>query len=91
MRSDNELQSEYVVMCGKSIKITKNKNESVNVNLPKLKLPEFDGTTSWRTFREMFDEMIHFNKNLTDRAKAQYLKSVLKGEAASVLSCLGAH
>lgn len=59
--------------------------------MPKLKLPEFDGTTSWRTFRELFDEIVHCNQTLTDRAKAQYLKSVLKGDAASAISCLGAH
>lgn len=87
----NELQIKYVETCGKLIEITKNKNGNVNANLPKLKLPEFDGTTSWRTFRELFDEIVHFNNNLTDRAKAQYLKTVLKGEAATVVSCLGAH
>lgn len=87
----NDLQIKYVATCGKLIEITKNKNENMNANLPKLKLPEFDGTTSWRTFRELFDEIVHFNKSLTERAKVQYLKTVLKGEAAAIVSCLGAH
>lgn len=89
----NEIQAEFLTVCGKLIDIVESRNEKTNVNasLPKLKLPEFDGKSSWRDFRELFDEIVHNNSSLNERTKAQYLKTVLKGEAATVLSHLGAN
>lgn len=85
----NQLQAEYLSACGKLIDISKKKVETSQASLPKLKLPEFNGT-DWLAFRELFDEIVHNNDNLSEKAKAQYLKTVLKGEAALVMSRMGA-
>lgn len=86
----SELQSEFISACGKLTEITKKRSDGANANLPKLKLPDFDGKTSWLAFRELYDEIVHNNNQLSDKAKAQYLKTVLKGEAATVISFMGA-
>lgn len=88
----NKLQKEYVTVCGRlNDNIGEGNSGRSDTNLPKLKLPEFNGTGSWRNFKELFDEIVHNNKKLSDKAKAQYLKTVLTGEAATVVSCLAAN
>lgn len=84
----NELQKLYLKTCGKLNEVVDIGNERWDANLPKLKLPDFDGTTSWKAFKDIFDEIVHTRKGLSNRAKAQYLKTVLKGEAATVVSHL---
>ncbi|XP_035920072.1 uncharacterized protein LOC118517729 [Anopheles stephensi] len=56
---------------------------SINVRLPKIDLPTFDGdTTKWLTFRDRFVAMIDSSADIPSILKLQYLLSSLKSEAA---------
>ncbi|XP_053964104.1 uncharacterized protein LOC128867038 [Anastrepha ludens] len=58
-------------------------------NLPKLKLPSFDGShREWLDFRSMFSVMVDKNPALSDVEKFQYLRSSLTGGAASLVQSL---
>ncbi|XP_036141015.1 uncharacterized protein LOC118644996 [Monomorium pharaonis] len=60
-----------------------------NVNLPILKLPEFNGEYSkWIQFNDTFNAIIHNNNTLNITQKFYYLKSCLSGEAAQALDTL---
>lgn len=50
----NQLQATYLKVCGKLGEIIKSKNDKANVILPKLKLPEFDGSSSWICLMKLF-------------------------------------
>ncbi|KAK9694405.1 Protein of unknown function (DUF1759) [Popillia japonica] len=64
-------------------------NAVVNVKLPKIELPQFDGDyTSWQQFYDGFLAMIHNNNSLSNVQKLCYLKSQLRGEPANMLSSL---
>lgn len=59
------------------------------LELPKLKIPEFDGKISaWNNFHELFTEVIHKNVNINNAEKMHYLKSVVRGEAARLIAHL---
>lgn len=54
--------------------------------LPQITLPTFSGDyASWSAFSDMFVSLIHTNPALTNVQKLHYLKSNLRGAAASVL------
>jgi len=55
------------------------------VQLPKIKLTEFDGDYNhWETFWSSFESHVHGNKDLPKVGKYQYLASVLKEQALKV-------
>lgn len=59
---------------------------AVEVRLPKLELPTFDGNLDeWLSFRDLFVAAVHDNTGLTGAQKLQYLKASVKGEAALLL------
>ncbi|XP_041785439.1 uncharacterized protein LOC121600669 [Anopheles merus] len=54
---------------------------AVNLRLPKIELPTFDGdSTKWLTFRDRFVAMIDSASEIPNIMKLQYLLSSLKGE-----------
>ncbi|XP_038106215.1 uncharacterized protein LOC119765979 [Culex quinquefasciatus] len=54
-----------------------------SVRLPELKIPDFHGDyDEWLNFHDLFNSLIHSNHHLSSVQKFQYLKSVLKGDAA---------
>lgn len=58
-----------------------------NIELPKIKLPEFSGKlTEWRQYVELFDKIIHNNDTIPESIKMQYLKTSIKGEAAKLVA-----
>ena len=61
----------------------------VNANLPKLELPVFSGLlTEWQPFWDQFIAIIDKSAELPEVVKFTYLRSLLKGEAKSVISGL---
>jgi Protein of unknown function (DUF1759). len=59
---------------------------TVEVRLPKLELPTFDGNLDeWLSFRDLFMAAVHDNAGLTGAQKLQYLKASVKGTAALLL------
>ena len=61
---------------------------NIKVNLPKLQLPCFDGNVQqWPEFWDMFKTSVD-EQNLPKVSKFNYLKSVLKGTAATAISGL---
>ncbi|XP_012542665.2 uncharacterized protein LOC105840305 [Monomorium pharaonis] len=66
-------------------------NSNQNVQLPTLKLPEFDGEYSkWMQFSDTFRAIIHNNATLTITQKFYYLRSCLSEDAARALDTLEA-
>ncbi|XP_076384534.1 uncharacterized protein LOC143263460, partial [Megalopta genalis] len=63
---------------------------AINVRLPTLQLPSFDGNYSdWVKFKDTFTSVIHENNSLTDIQRFHYLNTSLKGVAACVIQALG--
>ncbi|XP_064469845.1 uncharacterized protein LOC135384579 [Ornithodoros turicata] len=61
------------------------------VKLPKLQLQSFAGElTQWQPFWEQYETTVHNNRNLTKTEKFQYLRSLLRGSAASAVMGLQA-
>ncbi|CAD1471353.1 unnamed protein product, partial [Heterotrigona itama] len=59
------------------------------VKLPEMSLPTFDGASeSWFSFFDIFSSVIDQNKALTPVQKLQYLRSTLRGRAASCIKAL---
>lgn len=80
-----------------AIHATKNAKEgstSTNIiknsaELPKVKIPEFNGDISkWRVFYELFEQIIHQSTTLTNAAKMHFLKTYIKGDAARLINHL---
>ncbi|XP_049300118.1 uncharacterized protein LOC125772715 [Anopheles funestus] len=58
------------------------RSSAVNLRLPKIELPTFDGdSTKWLTFRDRFVAMIDSSADIPNIMKLQYLLSSLKGDA----------
>ena len=65
---------------------TEAKAPAVEVRLPKLELPTFDGNLEeWLSFRDLYVAAVHDNTGLTGAQKLQYLKASVKGDAALLL------
>lgn len=80
-------RQKYAEAMGKIDDIIHTVSSKNNVELPKIKLPEFHGkNTEWRTFIELFDKIVHCNCNINDAIKMQYLKTCLKGDAARLVN-----
>ena len=65
-------------------------NHSENVTtLPQLSIPKFSGDlTQWLSFRDMFVSTIDKNAKLSSVKKLQYLRTVVTGEAASLINAI---
>lgn len=62
---------------------------TIDVKLPTLTLPVFDGEyEKWMSFKDAFTSLIHDNRKLTAIQKFQYLRSSVKDEALQVISGL---
>lgn len=58
----NDVKAEYLEICGKLNEIVnaKKSDNRVNVLLPKIKIPDFDGKAcNWRAFKDIFDRVVH--------------------------------
>ena len=63
----------------------------LNVKLPDINLPTFDGNySSWITFRDIFTAIVIDNKQLSGISKFFYLNSSLQGEPKACISNLPA-
>ncbi|XP_031632584.1 uncharacterized protein LOC116346586, partial [Contarinia nasturtii] len=80
-----QVQEQYVQVCGKLNDIANDAKKKANVELPKIKLPEFDGKSNWIAFISLFDKIVHENKSLDNGIKIQYLKSNVKGSAEQLI------
>lgn len=61
----------------------------VNIKLPPLNLPHFDGSfDKWLQFYDAFNSIIHVNTNLSPAQKFYYLLSSLQGEAKQSIQSL---
>lgn len=59
------------------------------LKLPYLQIPNFDGNLSeWSNFKALFDGIIDSHEHLTPLQKFQYLKSLLRGEAANLINSI---
>ncbi len=62
---------------------------TINVNLPKLTLPVFEGDLrQWPTFFDLFQNLIHNKAGLSDIEKFQYLLSFIKGEPLNLIKAI---
>lgn len=56
------------------------------IQIPRLNVPIFCGSyDDWPSFRDLFMAAVHTNQNLQPVHKLQYLKSLLKGNAETIL------
>lgn len=63
--------------------------DNLNVKLPIIKLPSFDGNYfMWLEFRDTFESLIHNNGTIPDINKFHYLRSSLEGSAALVIKSI---
>lgn len=97
----DKMHKKYIRLCSKlqdAINVAKNADRGATqtevkntADLPKIKIPDFDGTiTKWKTFYELFDQVIHQNTSLGNAAKMHFLKTYVKGEAARLINHLPA-
>lgn len=81
------LQEQILDLSASMADIINNSKGTANAQLPKIKLPEFDGNpTLWQSFKDIFDKIIHQNKSINDSIKMEYLKTCLKGQALNLVS-----
>lgn len=85
----NVLQSKYFKVLGKMNDLMNGSTSKQVVQLPKIKIPEFDGEQrDWRAFKDLFDKIVHTNASINESIKMQYLKSSLSGKAAKMVEHL---
>lgn len=83
------LNSRYLTVVGKLNDLVHGTSSKQVVQLPKIKIPEFDGEpANWRAFKDLFDKIVHCNRNISDSIKIQYLKANLTGKAAKLVEHL---
>jgi len=57
-----------------------------HVRLPRMELPSFDGRhEDWQSFQDLFIATVDNNQSLSGAQKLQYLKSCVRGNAASLI------
>ena len=60
---------------------------NTTVRLPRLDLPTFSGNAlEWQPFWDCFDAAVHSNTTISGIQKLNYLRSLLRGEAAQVVA-----
>ncbi|XP_061720042.1 uncharacterized protein LOC133527166 [Cydia pomonella] len=68
---------------------SRNSNQQINIKLPQIKLPSFDGNYGkWLEFRDTFTSIVHNNSSLNEINKFYYLRTSLEGSAALVIKSL---
>lgn len=90
------LQRKYIEISGKLNDLIKKPmlrpqqcepSSSIQFNLPKLQLPEFNGKLNdWKRFIALFDRMVHNNTKIDHGIKIEYLKTCVKGQAAKIIN-----
>lgn len=69
--------------------VSNTSTDSNLIRLPKFDLPTFEGNyESWLGFHDVFKSVIHDRTDLPEIQKLHYLRSCLKGEAATVIKSL---
>lgn len=64
-----------------------NTSNKSNIKLKSIDIPTFTGDyQKWISFKNMFDSLVHANKEFSDLQKIHYLKSCLSGEAERIVS-----
>ncbi|XP_062527227.1 uncharacterized protein LOC134199734 [Bombyx mori] len=72
-----------------SLNSFESKSKSLNINLPTINLPSFDGNyLKWLEFRDTFRSMVNENESIPKINKFHYLRSVLEGSAAVVIKSI---
>lgn len=86
----NKLQERYLKSIAKlNDMIHGTSSKQRNIQLPKIKLPVFNGEpTNWRAFKDIFDKIVHKNDGIDTAIKIQYLKTNLTGKAAKMVEHL---
>lgn len=85
----SSLQLRYFAALGKLNDMMNGNSSKQSVQLPKIKIPEFDGEArNWRPFKDLFDKIVHNNSSINESIKMQYLKSNLVGKAAKMVEHL---
>lgn len=83
----SEIQNKYMNLIGKLNEFDDDNAKIDIAQMPKIKIPEFDGTFSeWPSFIALFDKIVHTKTTIDDAIKIQYLKTSLKGEAGKLIS-----
>lgn len=81
------LQNKYLNVCGVLSDLANVKMRNKMIQLPPLKIPEFSGNVrDWRSFRDLYDKIVHNNKTIAKSIKIQYLKAYIKGNAAALVA-----
>ncbi|XP_037877095.1 uncharacterized protein LOC119630738 isoform X2 [Bombyx mori] len=72
-----------------SLNSFESKSKSLNIKLPTINLPSFDGNyLKWLEFRDTFRSMVNENESIPKINKFHYLRSVLEGSAAVVIKSI---
>ncbi|GFR04694.1 DUF1758 domain-containing protein [Trichonephila clavata] len=62
-----------------------NESRQTSIKLPEIPLPQLSGLyEEWSTFKDQFDNLISYNKKLTNSQKLYYLRFALKGHAKHI-------
>ena len=70
---------------------TSHSNQNLNVKLPTIELPKFNGDyTEWASFFDTFSSLVGSNESLSNSQKLHYLKSCLEDEPKKTLESLKA-
>jgi len=63
--------------------------KSAGLRLPTIELPKFNGdVSSWLSFRDIFESLIHRNETIDSVQRFYYLKASLEGSAAQTIKSL---
>ena len=82
--SSKQLESEFSSL---SIHSSNNTSNKVKIKLPKLELFKFNGDiTMWQTFWDQFNSSFHYNEDIRDVNKFNYLPSFICDEAREMIS-----
>lgn len=73
------------------VRVVSEPSKKQNVQLPTLKLQQFDGKLeSWGEFHDTFLALVHNNSELDDVLKFYYLRNALSKEAANIIKAMKA-
>lgn len=82
----SKLQDDFMAVCGKLNDVVTEKMRVAPIKLPEVKLPEFSGNiVEWKTFKDLYEKLVHNNDMVPVALKMQYLKTCLKGKASSLV------
>lgn len=83
----SELQGKYISICTKLNEIVDEAKKRSNVQLPQIKIPDFNGKSGeWNTFIGIFNRAVHHNKTLDNALRMHFLKVSVKGDAAKLIN-----